>query len=923
MRLWNPISNLSLLRAAACGGALTAALVAAPAAAQTSPRVLVIFDTSGSMLWDYTEADACGGDGSQTYPHRFCDNALGSKLFTAKEALSDVVQTAADTEFGLMRYHQIERGQPGFGGQQLNVGAQYLDAAGNEVASNYDGSTAGCAGADLLVDPGPNSAPDVLEWMDGVENYPGNKELRGNGWTPLAGSLDSATTEMQRIIADDAESVCRPYFVLLLTDGYQQCPDADSRDPAVRAAVRQQLEAQARNLRNLGVGGGRYDVRTYVVGFGQGTEFANELDALARAGGTAIDANGDLDLQNGVAYQADDPQSLVAALRDAVAGAQPHEACDGIDNDCDDQIDEDFGLLGTACDVGQGLCARDGVVVCAPDGSGTICSVEPGDPQAEICDGQDNDCDGQVDEGVLNACGGCGAVADEVCDGQDNNCDGQIDEGLINQCGECGQPDVEVCNNGDDDCDGRVDEGTQNACGSCGDVPSEVCNCQDDDCDRLIDDGLNCPDCACEPTAEVCDGQDNDCDGEIDDGVVNRCGECGAEPQELCNGLDDNCNGQVDEIFPEEGQPCGGMGEFCTPGAWDCVNGQLECVGGTDQRAEVCDGQDNDCDGVIDDGVMNACGYCGNPRLEVCDNVDNDCDASADNGMLCRNQDACINGECAPPCVNGECFNNLVCVEGYCVTICRNTDCPDGQVCQDGTCGDPCDSIVCPDGTYCSLAQCIPNDCYNPTQRCPDGQFCQGGQCVNDPCAGANCGPDEGCSAGVCFRDCRLVNCEQEDPTTCANGACECVNGACIPADPCDRMACPYPEICSGGACVPDPCFEVDCGPGFICDAGACVEDPCNSIHCPNGATCHRGVCGEDGEDPGEGEGAIRTDGGFGVDNSGAGAGSPNNFLAGDGCACSTTGAFGTGHAFGLLLLGLGGIMRRRRPRQASRGESN
>ena len=36
-------------------------------------------------------------------------------------------------------------------GEQLNVGVQYLDANGNEIASNYDGSTAGCAGADLLV----------------------------------------------------------------------------------------------------------------------------------------------------------------------------------------------------------------------------------------------------------------------------------------------------------------------------------------------------------------------------------------------------------------------------------------------------------------------------------------------------------------------------------------------------------------------------------------------------------------------------------------------------------------------------------------------------------------------------------------------------------------------------------------------------
>ncbi|MBI2895353.1 MAG: N-acetylmuramoyl-L-alanine amidase [Deltaproteobacteria bacterium] len=49
-------------------------------------------------------------------------------------------------------------------------------------------------------------------------------------------------------------------------------------------------------------------------------------------------------------------------------------------------------------------------------------------PVAETCDGQDNDCDGEVDEGVKNRCGGCGPEPAETCNCADDDCDGQIDE---------------------------------------------------------------------------------------------------------------------------------------------------------------------------------------------------------------------------------------------------------------------------------------------------------------------------------------------------------------------------------------------------------------------------------------------------------------------------------------------------------------
>src|SRR5205814_9541634 len=120
------------------------------------------------------------------------------------------------------------------------------------------------------------------------------------------------------------------------------------------------------------------------------------------------------------------------------------------------------------------------------------------------------------------------------------------------------------------------------ACGTCGPVPAEACN-----------------------------GVDDDCNGFIDEGGV--CGGCVPQP-EVCNGLDDNCNGTVDEGLT---RPCGSSVGVCTPGTQTCTGapgGVWSTCTGMTPTTEVCNGLDDDCDGVVDGETQN----CGFPDVGVC-----------------------------------------------------------------------------------------------------------------------------------------------------------------------------------------------------------------------------------------------------------------------------------------------------------------
>jgi hypothetical protein len=94
---------------------------------------------------------------------------------------------------------------------------------------------------DVLTSFQSDNAYDLLQWVDNSSNYTGpggvppglDFELRGTGTTPIAGSLDSALTYLNGFKGADAIASCRPYDVILLTDGAESC----GGNPPAKAAL--------------------------------------------------------------------------------------------------------------------------------------------------------------------------------------------------------------------------------------------------------------------------------------------------------------------------------------------------------------------------------------------------------------------------------------------------------------------------------------------------------------------------------------------------------------------------------------------------------------------------------------------------------------------------------------------------------------
>ncbi len=435
-----------------------------------------------------------------------------------------------------------------------------------------------------------------------------------------------------------------------------------------------------------------------------------------------------------------------------------------------------------------------------PNGTNT---TDPGG--ADGC-GKDDDCDTEIDEDVntcddVENCGKCGkrcvlanatakctttATGTEKCVEANTSCEidqcdlgfGNADGAHANGCEyQCPvfPPTAEVCNGLDDDCDGRIDNNDQDLLANDPDVGDSCFGGTAGECAAANHEGVK----KCIGGLVTCCDKSS---GDTGAALLNK--ECsGAAPPfvlrpgdlpETCNNKDDDCDNLVDDNPIDAGGTCGSSVGSCRAGTQQCVTGALSCVGAAGPQPDLCNGADDNCDGVIDGTVPTG----GAP---VSCNSDTDCSM----GRVCRQRTGPTDKVCVnlPTDAVGPCGVPPAPPAGA-TTPCRGgtLTCAGGVAQCIGSIGPQSSTDLCGDDTNCDGALTSQPNLTTDVRNC--------GACGNDCNALAPGGHGQwACQAGACVRtgcefgfincDGNMNDCERSCTFTSATELCNGVDDNC------------------------------------------------------------------------------------------------------------------------------------------------